>query len=148
MKKYIAPIPKLLLPCLCLAWLAAPLAANCAEKPKTMVSGPNETTELWQGKVLTAKFRVGMCYSPDGKARGVLLLKHRNGQEDVYHLYGTLRNNAFELTHSSGHYFSGKLTGPGTMEGKAKLSGGMSLSLKGTRTRNAPVIAEDCAPLP
>lgn len=118
-----------------------------AQAEETTITGPDHSTELWRGKVLTASFRAGMCFGHDGKARGVLILKHSSGQEDVYHLYGTMKNNEFDLSHSSGHYFSGKLTGPGTMEGKAKLSNGMKLNLKGERLQNVRLKASDCAPL-
>lgn len=111
-------------------------------------TGNGQITELWQGKVLTASFRAGMCFDPLGKARGVLILRHKNGQEDTYHLYGTIKNNAFDLSHSSGHYFTGRLTGPDSMEGKVKLSNGLKLGLEGRRIQNAKLLAPDCAPLP
>lgn len=113
-----------------------------------IVSGPGEVTELWNGKVLTATFRAGMCFSADGRARGVLLLRHANGQEDVYHLKGTIRSNAFDLAHSSGHVFSGRLTGPHSMAGTVTLKNGLRLSLEGARALDVPLAAEDCAPLP
>lgn len=115
---------------------------------QTIVTGPERVTELWEGKALTAHFRIGICYSPDGQAQGVMLLRHKNGQEDVYHLYGTLKNNEFYLTHSSGHKISGKLSSPAAMEGKARLSNGLSLKLSGKRQQNVPLLADDCAPLP
>ena len=126
----------------------APAAPGDAAGIKTITSGPGEVTELWTGKVLTATFRAGMCFGADGKARGVLILRHANGQEDTYHLYGGIRANAFELTHSSGHSFTGRLTGPRSMEGRVKLKNGLSLSLEGERTPDVPLVAEDCAPLP
>lgn len=115
---------------------------------EVVTSGNGLTTELWEGKALTARFRVGICYNKKGKANGVLLLRHRNGQEDTYHLVGTFRNNEFYLTHSSGHKMSGSVTGRTTMQGKAKLANGLSLGLKGKRTLNARLAASDCAPLP
>lgn len=115
---------------------------------KIIRSGPAERTEQWEGKALTATFRVGMCFSPRGKARGVLILRHANGNEDQYHLYGTINNNVFALSHSSGHYMSGELTGPDSMEGKIRLKNGLRLSLRGRRVQDAPVLAEDCAPAP
>lgn len=113
----------------------------------TVVSDCQRMTELWEGRALTAQFRVGMCYDRRGNARGVLLLRHATGQEDQYHLYGTLKNNEFDLRHSSGHHLFGTLD-DGTMKGKAKLKNGISMSLTGKRTLNAPVAAPDCAPLP
>lgn len=114
----------------------------------TIETGPDVTTELWDGKVLTATFRAGMCFEKDGRARGVLLLRHSNGQEDTYHLYGALRDDEFYLSHTSGHVFSGKLASPEKMEGKVKLANGLRLSLKGVRHKNVPLAASDCAPLP
>lgn len=116
--------------------------------PAVIKTGPDGVTELWEGKVLTATFRAGMCFDAKGRARGVLVLRHASGQEDVYHLYGTIKNNAFELSHGSGHTFNGTLTGPDKMEGKVRLKSGMRLSLEGKRSRDVPLAAEDCAPLP
>ena len=131
---------------LCALLGAGPLwAAEGAQK--TITSGPGEVTELWTGKVLTATFRAGMCFGADGKARGVLILRHANGQEDPYHLYGSIRDNAFALTHSSGHSFTGRITGPRSMEGRVKLKNGLALNLEGERSLDVPLAAEDCAPL-
>lgn len=124
------------------------LLAGSASAQETVESSPEQTTELWEGKALTANFRVGICYRPDGRAQGVLLLKHRSGQEDVYHLYGTVKNNEFYLSHSSGHKLSGSLTGPESMQGKAKLKSGLTLKLSGKRQRDVRLSAADCAPLP
>lgn len=124
-------------------FLATPVLAD-----DVVTTGKDLTTEVWQGKALTATFRVGICYNARGKANGVLLLKHRNGQVDTYHLNGTLKNNEFYLTHSSGHRLSGSLTGPDSMQGRAKLANGLGLGLKGERIRNVPLAAADCAPLP
>ena len=110
-------------------------------------SSDKQTTEYWEGKVLTARFRAGMCFQPNGKAHGVLILTHRNGNEDVYHLYGTYRDSYFDLSHSSGHYFNGQRTGPDSMEGQVKLSNGMKMKLKGSRKQNVSLKAPDCAPL-
>lgn len=108
--------------------------------------GPGEVAELWHGKILTASFRTGMCFDATGKARGVLLLRHRNGQQDAYHLYGTIRNNEFSLSHSSGHQFNGQLTGPTTMKGRVHLANGMNLNLEGHRVQDARLEGDDCSP--
>lgn len=113
---------------------------------QTTTSGPDHTTEYWQGKVLTATFRAGMCFTPHGQAKGVLILRHSSGNEDTYHLYGTMRNGEFDLYHGSGHHFYGTLSG-NSLKGKAKLNRGITLSLKGKRTENVTLKAEDCAPL-
>lgn len=127
---------------------AAPGPALAAGGERTITSGGGEVTELWTGKVLTATFRAGMCFGADGKARGVLLLRHANGQEDTYHLHGHIRANAFDLSHGSGHTFTGRLTGPASMEGRVKLKNGLALNLEGTRKPDVPLLADDCAPLP
>ena len=75
-------------------------------------AAPDEYTELWYGSVLTASFRVAVCVKPDGALRGVVYLKPLTGDVDVYHIYGHLENNSFRATHSSGHLFTGRLTGP------------------------------------
>lgn len=114
---------------------------------ETIRSSAQERTEFWEGKVLTASFRAGMCFSRDGKARGVLILRHANGQEDPYHLYGTIRNNEFDLSHSSGHHFAGKLVDAGKMEGRIRLGNGMKWSVKGSRKVDVPLKGPDCAPM-
>ncbi len=123
-------------------------AASPAFAVETTATGAEHVTELWEGKALAASFRVGMCHNAKGDAKGVLLLRHANGQEDVYHLYGTLKNNEFSLAHSSGHTFTGRLTGYDRMEGKARLKNGLRLALSGKRILNARLAASDCAPLP
>lgn len=133
---------KLVLACICLVFIPASLMAA-----ETIVSNPEVRTEYWQGKVLTATFRAGMCFARDGQARGVLLLRHSSGQVDEYHLYGKISGDEFELSHSSGHIFKGRLVTPDRMEGRVKLKHSISLSLKGERIQNVPLLAEDCAPL-
>ena len=109
-------------------------------------AAPDEYTELWYGSVLTASFRVAVCVKPDGALRGVVYLKPLSGDVDVYHIYGPLENNSFRATHSSGHLFTGRLTGPDTMEAKIRLSSGKKLSLEGRRKHGVKVTS-DCAPL-
>lgn len=136
---------KTLLPILaCLISFAAFNAGALARE--TQADGVK--TELWHGKALTATFRVGVCFHPDGKTNGVLILRHANGDEDTYHLYGHTQNNKFELSHGSGHHFSGDLSDPANMTGKVRLKNGLSLNLKGERVKNAVLAPDDCAPLP
>lgn len=135
---------------ICVTIVMILLSSPCmalAESPKTIKTGSGIVTELWEGKVLTATFRTGMCFTPNGIAKGVLILRHANGNEDTYHLNGTIKNNEFELSHLSGHVFNGQLTGPEEMVGTVKLANGLRLSLKGKRIKDAELIAEDCAPL-
>lgn len=128
----------------CLVFFLLPSPVRAEDTIKT---GPGVTTELWEGKVLTASFKTGMCFRPDGEAYGVLILRHASGDEDIYHLKGSIKNNHFQLAHSSGHSFTGKLTGPHSMEGNVKLASGLSLGLSGKRTQDVPLVAKDCAPL-
>lgn len=123
------------------------LLPEASAQERYIKSGDGRDTEFWEGKILTAKFRAGMCFEPDGKARGVLILTHHTGREDTYHLYGTKLGDKFDLSHSSGHYFKGTLKSPGEMEGNVKLSNGMKMSLKGSRKQNVTLKAPDCAPL-
>lgn len=122
-------------------------AEDAQAENRYIKSGEGRSTELWEGKILTAKFRAGMCFEPEGKARGVLILTHHTGNEDTYHLYGTKIGDTFDLSHSSGHYFKGTLKGDDEMEGSVKLSNGMKMSLKGSRKQNVTLKAPDCAPL-
>lgn len=113
---------------------------------ETIATNNERVTEYWQGKVLTATFRAGLCYTKAGDAKGVLILRHSNGQEDSYHLYGTVKDGKFDLRHSSGHHFYGDLPDRDTLQGKVKLAKSISLSLSGKRKVNAPLLAPDCAP--
>ena len=124
------------------------MAAKKTQPVETVQTGNGLVTELWDGKVLTATFRAGMCFEPTGITKGVLILRHSNGKEDVYHLYGTTFNNEFTLSHGSGHEFNGEFADDNTMKGKVKLANGLRISLKGERHKNVPLAAEDCAPLP
>ena len=109
-------------------------------------AAPDEYTELWYGSVLTASFRVAVCVKPDGALRGVVYLKPLTGDVDVYHIYGHLENNSCRATYAAGHLFTGRLTGPDTMEAKIRLSSGKKLSLEGRRKHGVKVTS-DCAPL-
>ena len=148
LKKFCATLPLL---CFFLLFAQQRLsdAADTAQgKPAEVIrSGSGEVTELWSGKVLSASFKAGMCFDAQGKARGVLKLRHANGQVDVYHLYGTIRDNQFDLAHSSGHFFSGRLNEPLRMSGQVRLRNGLKLSLEGQRELDAPLLRSDCAPL-
>lgn len=140
------PLLKSLLFFIALVLLRA--APTLSAVPDTTSGGDNFHTEEWQGQVLTATFRAGMCFGDDGKARGVLLLRHANGQQDTYHLSGQWTGNSFSLGHGSGHSFTGEITSRTTMKGRVKLKNGMGFNLKGDRKLNVPLLTEDCAPLP
>ena len=51
--------------CLCLCCLCASPLWSLAAVPAGG-SGTYEVTELWTGDVLTASFRMGMCFAADG----------------------------------------------------------------------------------
>lgn len=131
--------------CLCCCLWSFPLscpAAQGAGSRKTF-----EVTELWTGDVLTASFRMGMCFAADGKLRGVVLLRSSNGQVDVYHVYGTVRDNAFSATHGSGHEISGRFLSRDRVAVRIRLANGMRLSTEADRVQDVP-LTDDCAPLP
>lgn len=129
-------------------WTAIFFAPVSFAKENNVISSENGIiTELWEGTVLTASFKAGMCFTTNGSAYGVLILKHANGSEDIYHLNGSIKNNSFDLAHSSGHYFKGRLTDSNNMEGTVKLNNGLKLSLKGKRILDVPLAKEDCAPI-
>ena len=111
-------------------------------------SAPAEVHELWSGALYTSTYRVGVCISALGNLRGVVHLRLRGGQVDVYHITGQVRNNTVRARHSSGHSFEGRLVSPQEVEGVITLKSGMRIRLDGKREQGAPLAAEDCAPLP
>lgn len=137
----------LALPLLAVFLLCHPLASLAPAAEATVVTGPKYRTELWRGKVLSASFRAGMCFAPNGYAKGVFILRHANGDEDVYHVKGHWENDEFYLEHGSGHKFSGRLGDDGSVKGKVRLNKGISLNMSGKRKLNVRLIAHDCAPM-
>ena len=119
--------------CLCCCLCAAPLWSFAAAPAGN--TGTYEVTELWTGDVLTASFRMGMCFAADGKLRGVVLLRSSNGQVDVYHVYG------------SGHKITGRFLPGDDVEVKIRLGNGMRFTTVARRFRDVP-LTDDCAPLP
>lgn len=107
---------------------------------------PGEVTEMWEGDVLTSRYRVTFCISGSGRVRGASLLRTRSGQVDVYHLNGTVKDGYLEASHSSGHRFSGRLRGD-SVQGKLRLHNGMTFNITSRRILDVPV-TEDCAPVP
>ena len=91
---------------------------------------------------------MGLCFSADGKVRGVVHLRLYNGKVDVYHIVGSVQNNEIQARHSSGHTFKGRLVSASKVEGVIKLKNGMKVRLEGTRTHDVPLAPENCAPLP
>lgn len=109
---------------------------------------PGEVTELWEGSVLSSRFRAAVCINAQGKLRGAALLRTRGGQVDVYHLEGTVQEGRVEARHpSSGHHFSGRLMDAGQASGTLRLKSGLSFAIEARRTPDVPV-TEDCAPVP
>lgn len=109
---------------------------------------PGEVTELWEGEVLTSRFRAAVCINARGELRGAALLRTRGGQVDVYHLEGTVRDGRVEARHpSSGHRFAGMLGNGGQASGTLRLKNGLSFAIEARRTPDVPV-TEDCAPVP
>lgn len=138
-------------PALAESVVAPPVATDAAAEEKDVpppAEAPVEVRELWTGSLYTSSFRVGMCVSAQGAVRGVLHLRLANGQVDVYHFTGTVKDNAIEASHSSGHTFRGRLSAPDKVEGTINLKNGMKIKLEGKRIQDVPLAPEDCAPLP
>ncbi|QCC85254.1 hypothetical protein DDIC_05070 [Desulfovibrio desulfuricans] len=125
---------------------AASAASATQEQPDS--GNPVEVRELWTGSLYSSTYRVGVCFSAQGKVRGVVHLRLYNGKVDVYHIDGTVLNNEIEAHHSSGHKFKGRLVSADAVEGVISLKNGMNVRLEGKRTHDAPLAPEDCAPLP
>ena len=106
-----------------------------------------ETRELWTGALYSSTYRVGVCRAEDGQLRGVVHLRLRNGQVDVYHITGEARGRQIRAHHSSGHDFRGSLVSDDSVEGTITLKSGLRIRLEGRRTHDAPLDGE-CAPLP
>ena len=124
----------------------ASAASAAQEQPDS--GNPVEVRELWTGSLYSSTYRVGVCFSAQGKVRGVVHLRLYNGKVDVYHIDGTVQNNEIEAHHSSGHKFKGRLVSADAVEGVISLKNGMNVRLEGKRTHDAPLAPEDCAPLP
>lgn len=105
-----------------------------------------ERSEVWDGKMYSSTFRAAMCVAPDGKARGVLLLRQRSGKVDTYHFYGEERNGVIAVSHSSGHKLEARHTTPTSVQGSLRLANGMKLSFDAVRNTSGRV-SDDCAPL-
>lgn len=124
--------------------VSSPAAGQEAE-----VSGsPVEVRELWTGSLYSSTYRVGVCFSADGKVRGAVHLRLYNGKVDVYHIDGTVQNKDIEAHHSSGHKFKGRLVSADKVEGVISLKNGMNIKLEGKRAHDVELVPEDCAPLP
>ena len=134
------PLPGVLL--LLLFWLLLPATLLAAE---TAQEASAERQELWSGSIYTSKFRCGFCFSPTGKARGVLLLRTAYGQVDVYHLYGSISQGHVDVRHSSGHHVLGDIQGD-SVTGSITLGSGRTISFKGKRQTGMALAPEDCAP--
>ncbi len=107
-----------------------------------------ERRELWTGSLYTSTYRIGLCVKPSGEARGVVLLRLRNGDVDVYHVKGAVQNGRITARHHSGHRFEGKYTSPDTVDGAITLRSGRTVSLTAKRTPHARLTGDDCRPLP
>ena len=126
-----------------------PIVSGATSVQEPAASGsPVEVRELWTGSLYSSTYRVGLCFSAQGKVRGVVHLRLYNGKVDVYHIDGTVQNNDIEAHHSSGHKFKGRLASADTVEGVISLKNGMNIKLEGKRAHDVQLAPEDCAPLP
>lgn len=105
-----------------------------------------ERTEVWEGKMYSSTFRAAMCVAPNGRARGVLLLRRRSGEVDIYHFYGVEKDGVIAVAHGSGHKLEARHATPTTVQGSLRLANGMKFSFDATRS-TAGRVSEDCAPL-
>ena len=127
---------------------SGPVASPTAGQEAAVSGSPVEVRELWTGSLYSSTYRVGVCFSADGKVRGVVHLRLYNGKVDVYHIDGTVQNNDIEAHHSSGHKFKGRLVSADKVEGVISLKNGMNIKLEGKRAHDVELVPEDCAPLP
>lgn len=124
--------------------LLAAVAAKAQPEPGRMA----EVRELWTGSLYTSTYRVGVCISALGGIRGVVRLQLRNGQVDLYHITGQVKDGVIRASHSSGHSFKGQFVSRDSVEGFITLRNGLRIRLEGRRQHDAPLAPEDCAPLP
>lgn len=123
--------------------LALWCARAAAGAPETAAA---ECAEVWEGKMYSSTFRAAMCVAPDGRARGVLLLRRSSGEVDTYHFYGEEKDGVIAVAHSSGHRLEARHTAPATVRGALRLANGMKISFDAALTE-AGRVSEECAPL-
>lgn len=107
---------------------------------------PAEIRELWSGSLYTSTYKAGVCIAPDGKVRGVLLLRTMGGKTDTYHFYGSLENGIIRASHGSGHRFAGSFASADEVQGTITLKSGRSINMTGKREHNVE-LTESCRPL-
>ena len=127
----------------CLIWAAL---LSLFRAPCIAVGAAAERTEVWEGNMFTSTFRAAMCVAPDGRARGVLLLRGRSGDVDTYHFHGEEKDGVIAVAHSSGHRLEARRPTPATVRGSLRLANGMKLSFDAARTV-AGRVSDDCSPL-
>lgn len=138
---------------------ASPLSVPMRSAPETVQPVPAnpaqalleqadaEQRELWSGSLYTSTYRAGACIAPDGKVRGVLLLRTAGGAVDTYHFDGTFENGIIRARHSSGHSFKGSFPADKEITGTITLKSGRTVTLSGNRQRDVK-LTETCRPLP
>ncbi len=103
--------------------------------------------ELWTGELYTSTYKAGACLDPKGAIHGVLIVRLKNGEEDIYHFRGTRDiKGIIRLKHNDGHTFKGQFDNATSISGDIDLANGFSVSLKGTRQQNVP-LGPHCRPL-
>ena len=123
-----------------------PGAQGAAPPAMSVAPAPAEVTELWTGSIFSSTYRVGVCFSAAGAVRGVVYLRLRNGEVDVYHIDGSVKDNVVKARHSSGHTFKGRLVAADRVEGVIHLKNGLRLNVEGRRIQGTPLTGDDCAP--
>lgn len=132
--------------CMAMLWLLLTGHCAAAQTPQS-AHADDALRELWTGTLYTATFRMGVCVTHAGVLRGVLLLRHKNGDEDVYHVHGTVDNGHIRARHNSGHVFEGYFVGEDRVHLNVTLKGGRILHLEGVRIRDPAMRLDTCRPI-
>ncbi len=133
---------------LCIGFLAPCSVAYATEAtPKIETQDTKIIGELWTGSIYSSTYRAGVCMEPKGLVHGVLILRLRNGDEDIYHFRGTKDiKGILHLKHNDGHSFKGQFDSATAVQGNIKLANGFSIKLTGTREQNV-LLGQSCRPL-
>ncbi len=125
-----------------MAWAEKTQNLQTHHTPKESVYG-----ELWSGSLYTSTYKAGVCLDPQGNVQGVLILRLKNGDEDVYHFKGTKDiQGLLSLKHKSGHSFKGYFESATSIKGKVKTKNGFTVKLQGERQQNV-LLGDHCRPL-
>ncbi len=124
------------------AWAEKTLETQIHNTQKESVYG-----ELWTGSLYTSTYKAGACLDPQGNVQGVLILRLKSGEEDIYHFKGTKNiQGLLNLKHNSGHRFKGRFESATSIKGEVKTKNGFTVKLQGKRQQNV-LLGDHCRPL-